>query len=242
MMDHMAPYGNLDMGSIHGMQHVQLQANEINCTQNVYEKKRVPRGVEEQHVQIIGRSASVAARSSNTKYRCLYCGFEFVGGPQKIRVHLSGKPENGTRLKKCLCAPYEVQRLMESRMRLKDSSDNNQPNPLATVLAIPPRSEEESHTIILERSNSAVAKSSNTKYQCKYCCATFVGGPQKIRVHLTGIPENSTRLKKCKRVPDEVISKMESRRKIRRVEEAGHSEVDLVLLDPLNKLDASTLI
>jgi hypothetical protein len=48
------------------------------------------RGVEEEHVLIMHRNGSASSKSSNSKYQCKYCGFEFVGGPQKIRVHLTG--------------------------------------------------------------------------------------------------------------------------------------------------------
>lgn len=74
-----------------------------------------PRSVEEDHAIILQRSSSASSKSSNTKYKCMYCPFIFVGGPQKIRVHLTGRRENGTRLSKCLNCPEEVRKLMEMR-------------------------------------------------------------------------------------------------------------------------------
>lgn len=175
-----------------------------------------PRSFEEEYAIIIQRTASAAAKSSNTKYRCLFCNFTFVGGPQKIRVHLTGKRENGTRLSRCENCPEEVRKKLEERMKapkelvsdtgLFEDTDANTPS-------LPPRNVEEHHCVVLSRSGSSNSKSSNTRYKCIYCRFKFVGGPQKIRVHLTGQPEGGTRMAKCSRVPAEVIEQMELRRK-----------------------------
>eukprot|EP01031_Cornospumella_fuschlensis_P047041 gene47041-57605_t len=62
---------------------------------------------------------------------------------------------------------------------------------------ISPRNPEEEHVKVLARNSSRKAKASNSRYQCRYCSLSFVGGPQKIRVHLTGEIEGSTRAAKC---------------------------------------------
>lgn len=126
-----------------------------------------PRCLEEQHAIIIRRSTSAAAKCSNTKYKCLYCPFTFVGGPQKIRVHLTGKKENGTRLSKCDNCPEEVRQLLEKRMRgprdkLSSPSDKEDEG-------LPSRNAEEQHCIILSRSPANSAKSANSRYRCIYC-------------------------------------------------------------------------
>jgi chemotaxis protein histidine kinase CheA len=180
------------------------------------------RSLEEEHCIVLKRNSSTASKSSNTKYKCLYCNFEFVGGPQKIRVHLTGKRENGTRLSKCEKVPEEIRALMESRMRspkeLNDIVTMMEENePPATNL--PSRSVEENHCYVLERSASAQSKSSNTRYKCIYCRFKFVGGPQKIRVHLTGLPEGGTRVAKCPRAPPDVVAVMENRRKASKIAE-----------------------
>ncbi len=175
------------------------------------------RSLEEEHCIVLKRNSSTASKSSNTKYKCLYCNFEFVGGPQKIRVHLTGKRENGTRLSKCEKVPEEIRALMESRMR-----SPKEMNDIVTLMEeselpatnLPSRSVEENHCYVLERSSSAQSKSSNTRYKCIYCRFKFVGGPQKIRVHLTGLPEGGTRVAKCPRAPAEVVAVMENRRKV----------------------------
>lgn len=180
-----------------------------------------PRSFEEEYAIIIQRTASASAKSSNTKYRCLFCNFTFVGGPQKIRVHLTGKRENGTRLSRCEHCPEDVRKKLEERMKapkelVSDSGlfeDNEENTP-----TLPPRNVEEQHTIVLSRSGSSNSKSSNTRYKCLYCRFKFVGGPQKIRVHLTGQPEGGTRMAKCSRVPPEAIEQMEHRRKAPRLD------------------------
>lgn len=185
------------------------------------------RSIEEDHTIILHRSSSVASKSSNTKYKCLYCSFTFVGGPQKIRVHLTGKRENGTRLSRCENCPEDVRRMMENRMRsprdgltengnFEDEDDDDEE---AAAQSLPPRNTEENHCIILARSSSALSKSSNTRYKCIYCRFKFVGGPQKIRVHLTGHPEGGTKITKCPRVPQEVVEQMGHRRKVPKVNE-----------------------
>lgn len=185
------------------------------------------RSIEEDHTIILHRSSSVASKSSNTKYKCLYCSFTFVGGPQKIRVHLTGKRENGTRLSRCENCPEDVRRMMENRMRsprdgltengnFEDDDDDDEE---AAAQSLPPRNTEENHCIILARSSSALSKSSNTRYKCIYCRFKFVGGPQKIRVHLTGHPEGGTKITKCPRVPQEVVEQMGHRRKVPKVNE-----------------------
>lgn len=59
----------------------------------------------------------------------------------------------------------------------------------AANISLPPRNTEENHCIIMSRSTSELSKSSNSRYKCIYCRFKFVGGPQKIRVHLTGQTE-----------------------------------------------------
>lgn len=76
-----------------------------------------PRSVEEQFCVVFKRSVSSTSKSSNSSYRCRFCQFEFVGGPQKIRVHLTGKRENGTRLSMCHKVHQDVKLLMESKMK-----------------------------------------------------------------------------------------------------------------------------
>jgi DNA-directed RNA polymerase subunit RPC12/RpoP len=176
----------------------------------------VPRCVEEDYAIILHRSSSATAKSSNTKYRCMFCSFTFVGGPQKIRVHLTGKRENGTRLSRCEHCPEDVRRRLEERMKapretanavgMYDDDESDAPS-------LPPRNVEEHHTTVLSRSQSSNSKSSNTRYKCIYCRYKFVGGPQKIRVHLTGQQEGGTRMQKCARAPEEVVLQMEHRRK-----------------------------
>lgn len=174
------------------------------------------RSIEEDHCVILERSKTTSAKSSNSRYRCRYCDFEFVGGPQKIRVHLTGKRENGTRLSKCEKVPLDVRQLMESRMKPLQDPKKAQgiyedPEPL--VQGLHPRNLEEQHCIVLERSTNPLAKCSNSVYKCIYCRFKFVGGPQKIRVHLTGQVEGGTRIAKCMNAPPEVIMMMECRRK-----------------------------
>ncbi len=192
------------------------------------------RSMEEQHCIILERSTNTSAKCSNTRYRCIYCQFEFVGGPQKIRVHLTGKRENGTRLSKCEKVPEDIRQLMEGRMKgnkkrnqlgstqqnllsdIRDGADQDddcheENGPL--VPGLHPRNVEEQHCIVLSRSVSSSSKSSNSKYKCIYCRFRFVGGPQKIRVQLTGIPEGGTRVIKCTKAPKEVVGIMECRRK-----------------------------
>jgi DNA-directed RNA polymerase subunit RPC12/RpoP len=174
------------------------------------------RCVEEDYAIILHRSSSATAKSSNTKYRCMFCSFTFVGGPQKIRVHLTGKRENGTRLSRCEHCPEDVRRRLEERMKapketanavgIYDDDERDTPS-------LPPRNVEEQHTMVLSRSQSSNSKSSNTRYKCIYCRYKYVGGPQKIRVHLTGQQEGGTRMLKCARAPEEVVVQMEHRRK-----------------------------
>jgi hypothetical protein len=174
------------------------------------------RCVEEEYAVIIHRSASASAKSSNTKYRCLFCNFTFVGGPQKIRVHLTGKRENGTRLSKCENCPEDIRRRLEERMKAPKEMVNEiglYDDDDASTPSLPARNVEEQHTIVLSRSQSSNSKSSNTRYKCIYCRFKFVGGPQKIRVHLTGQQEGGTRMTKCARVPEDVMEQMEHRRK-----------------------------
>lgn len=193
------------------------------------------RSIEEDHTIILHRSSSVASKSSNTKYKCLYCSFTFVGGPQKIRVHLTGKRENGTRLSRCENCPEDVRRMMENRMRsprdgltengnFEDEDDDDED---AAAQSLPPRNTEENHCIILARSSSALSKSSNTRYKCIYCRFKFVGGPQKIRVHLTGHPEGGTKITKCPRVPQEVVEQMGHRRKVPKVNEFSSPTISM---------------
>jgi hypothetical protein len=215
------------------------------------------RSIEEEHCIILERSTNTAAKCSNTRYQCKYCQFEFVGGPQKIRVHLTGKRENGTRLSKCINVPENVRKFMESRMKVKkkqqqgnssnsggvnlsslsndliggggdssgqdmnslqqeefdhDNDDDDDDNgPL--VQGLQARNVEEQHCVVLARSATSSSKSSNSKYKCIYCRFRFVGGPQKIRVHLTGVPEGGTRVIKCTKAPPDVVAIMECRRK-----------------------------
>ncbi|RYY87809.1 hypothetical protein EON63_03475 [archaeon] len=213
-----------------------------------------PRSLEETHMIILERDA--ASRASNARYRCKYCSKEFMGGPQKIRVHLSGQRENATRLAKCPSVPADVKDLMVLRMRprnkhrdmkissedtLEDESEvsitsstpllpSTQPQPPALTsmdflpLSVPidglaRHNREEEHVIVMSRCHNASPtfmplpppssspsptnkrKSYNSQYQCKYCQLVFVGGPQKIRVHISGMPEGSTRIIRCERAP-----------------------------------------
>ncbi|RYY88136.1 hypothetical protein EON63_02935 [archaeon] len=165
--------------------------------------RRCKRGVsiEKSHCVVIERQA----RKSNTKYQCKYCNFEFTGGPQKIRAHLSGRSENGTRVAKCQSAPEDVRDLMLSRRTTRQTADvSSTTNPSE----ISPRNPEEEHVVVLARSRSRQAKASNSRYQCRYCSLRFVGGPQKIRVHLTGEIEGSTRAAKCFLAPANVVQAM----------------------------------
>eukprot|EP01031_Cornospumella_fuschlensis_P024242 gene24242-29314_t len=228
-----------------------------------------PRSLEETHMVILDRDP--ASRASNARYRCKYCSKEFMGGPQKIRVHLSGRRENATRLAKCPSVPEDVKEMMIIRMKPKrnydakkssaddtqdDSNDESsretslgsstQPRstqslPIPPPLSLPSgdtadglerRSREEDHMIVLSRRYNASPtfisppivpississsppstpansprnkrRSYNSQYQCKYCHLVFVGGPQKIRVHISGIPEGSTRVVRCEYAPAE---------------------------------------
>lgn len=174
------------------------------------------RSPEEEHCIILERSSTVTSKSSNTRYKCLYCDFEFVGGPQKIRVHLTGKRENGTRLSKCERVPEAIKTMMEARMKTPREVANaagmyEDDEPAA--VGLPPRNAEESHCVVICRSSNPQSKSSNSKYKCLYCKFKFIGGPQKIRVHLTGQPEGGTRVAHCPRAPPEVVMLMECRRK-----------------------------
>jgi DNA-directed RNA polymerase subunit RPC12/RpoP len=176
-----------------------------------------PRCVEEEYTVILHRSSSAEAKSANTKYRCIFCDFTFVGGPQKIRVHLTGKRENGTRLSRCEHCPEDVRRKLEERMKApKETANENglyDDDEGDNMPSLQPRNVEEHHMVVLSRSQSSNSKSSNTRYKCIYCRFKFVGGPQKIRVHLTGQQEGGTRMQKCARVPEEVVTLMEHRRK-----------------------------
>lgn len=171
---------------------------------------RPPRCIEEQYCTILERNPSLAAKGSNSKYQCTFCGLIFVGGPQKIRVHLTGQSENKTRLSKCQNVPEEVKRFFEGR-RKDDKNAHSQHQ--ASVSMATPRNWEESHCTIVQRNNNPVSKSSNTKYECRYCHTQFVGGPQKIRVHLSGKSEGSTQMAKCPFVPQDVIQELQVRRK-----------------------------
>jgi hypothetical protein len=169
-----------------------------------------PRCIEEQYCIILERSSSSTAKGSNSKYQCTFCSLIFVGGPQKIRVHLTGQSENKTRLSKCHNAPEEVKRFFEGRRKDDRSAHNQNQSSLSTIT---PRNWEENHCLIVQRNSNPLSKSSNTKYECKYCGTQFVGGPQKIRVHLSGKSEGSTQMSKCPLVPPDVVQELQSRRK-----------------------------
>jgi DNA-directed RNA polymerase subunit RPC12/RpoP len=184
-----------------------------NAHDGVLQKARC---IEEDYAIILHRSSSTTAKSSNTKYRCMFCNFTFVGGPQKIRVHLTGKRENGTRVSRCEHCPEDVRRRLEERMKAPKGVANETglyEDDESDATQLPPRNVEEHHMVVLSRSQSSNSKSSNTHYKCIYCRFKFVGGPQKIRVHLTGEQEGGTRMQKCARAPEEVVLQMEHRRK-----------------------------
>lgn len=176
-----------------------------------------PRSIEEQHCSIIRRSTSNASKFSNTRYRCNYCDFEFTGGPQKIRVHLSGLKLANCRLSKCLKVPEHVRALMESRIT---SATEHQPKKTAKDKeeeSLPTRNWEETHCVVLSRNTNPKAKFANSIYRCKYCKVKFVGGPQKIRVHLTGEKEGTVHINKCVAAPADVVNEFIHRRKRMRV-------------------------
>lgn len=178
--------------------------------------KPKPRCFEEGFAVIVQRSTSVASKSSNTTYRCKFCNFTFVGGPQKIRVHLTGKRENGTRLSRCEHCPEDVRKQLEEKMRKPRETTNDTEvsvGPDASTSSLPRRNDEEYHCIVLSRSENSNSKSSNTRYKCIYCPFRFVGGPQKIRVHITGLPEGGTRIAKCPRAPPDAVAQMTHRRR-----------------------------
>jgi DNA-directed RNA polymerase subunit RPC12/RpoP len=184
-----------------------------NAHDGVLQKARC---IEEDYAIILHRSSSTTAKSSNTKYRCIFCNYTFVGGPQKIRVHLTGKRENGTRVSRCEHCPEVVRRRLEERMKAPKGVANETglyEDDESDATQLPPRNVEEHHMVVLSRSQSSNSKSSNTRYKCIYCRFKFVGGPQKIRVHLTGEQEGGTRMQKCARAPEEVVLQMEHRRK-----------------------------
>eukprot|EP01032_Pedospumella_encystans_P014453 gene14453-16595_t len=178
--------------------------------------KPKPRCFEENFAVIVQRSTSAASKSSNTTYRCKFCNFTFVGGPQKIRVHLTGKRENGTRLSRCEHCPEDVRKQLEEKMRKPRETGNDSEaigGPDTSIPSLPRRNDEEYHCIVLSRSDNSNSKSSNTRYKCIYCPFRFVGGPQKIRVHITGLPEGGTRIAKCPRAPADAVAQMTHRRR-----------------------------
>eukprot|EP00981_Chlorochromonas_danica_P002617 scaffold504_cov189-Ochromonas_danica.AAC.52 len=193
--------------------------------------------LEEKYCVILERNIIQAPKGSNTRYKCLYCDFEFVGGAQKIRLHLAGKREKGTCFSKCVNVPQDVRALMELRVENEKDSFSGlfeDDDPCATGL--PPRNPEESHCIVLSRSANPLSKSSNSRYKCVYCRFKYIGGPQKIRVHLTGQPEGGTRVTRCTQVPPDVVYLMECRRKcIKRTNKLRLS--DILSLTSLLKQD-----
>jgi DNA-directed RNA polymerase subunit RPC12/RpoP len=193
--------------------HPMTSTGDTNAHDGVQQRARC---IEEDYAIILHRSSSATAKSSNTKYRCMFCNFTFVGGPQKIRVHLTGKRENGTRLSRCEHCPEDVRRRLEERMKAPKETANAvgiYDDDESDTPSLPPRNAEEHHTLVLSRSQSSNSKSSNSRYKCIYCRYKYVGGPQKIRVHLTGQQEGGTRMLKCARAPEEVVMQMEHRRK-----------------------------
>lgn len=174
---------------------------------------------EEQYCLILQRNLSVSAKGSNTRYRCKFCGFEFVGGPQKIRVHLSGRSENRTRLSKCTNVPDEVRLYMEMRNKSKENHFTGNCKNIDEMSDLSPRNWEESHCVIVSRNSNPRSKNSNSRYRCRYCNLEFTGGPQKIRVHLSGDREGATILSKCPNAPSKIISLMHLRHKNKKIED-----------------------
>eukprot|EP01031_Cornospumella_fuschlensis_P033382 gene33381-40386_t len=72
-----------------------------------------PRCHEETFCYILSRTRSTSG-SVNTKYQCKYCRIVFIGSQKKIRCHLSGQNNGGTRVAKCAHVPEEVREMMSS--------------------------------------------------------------------------------------------------------------------------------
>eukprot|EP01031_Cornospumella_fuschlensis_P044789 gene44789-54778_t len=161
------------------------------------------RSAEENYVHVLARKEI----GSGSVYQCRLCHKQFCGGPKKIRVHFIGSAHNGTRVLPCPEVSKELQEFMQE---LETKSKNKGKSTASAGVSVSvdansdrsscdstpsgpvvPRNAEESYVEVLSRKNC------NSHYRCLLCHVEFTGGPQKIRVHLTGESEGGTRVAKC---------------------------------------------